>query len=70
MSGRRRTPWWVVASDIAVFNASMVAAYWLRYELEWFREISYFHTLSAYLPFALLFTVLMRRRISLVPCMG
>jgi exopolysaccharide biosynthesis polyprenyl glycosylphosphotransferase len=37
----------------------MVLAYWMRYELEWFRDISYYHTLSAYLPFALLFTVLM-----------
>jgi exopolysaccharide biosynthesis polyprenyl glycosylphosphotransferase len=37
----------------------MVMAYWVRYELEWFRDISYFHPLSAYLPFALLFTVLM-----------
>jgi exopolysaccharide biosynthesis polyprenyl glycosylphosphotransferase len=31
----------------------------MRYELEWFRDISYYHTLSAYFPFALLFTALM-----------
>jgi exopolysaccharide biosynthesis polyprenyl glycosylphosphotransferase len=37
----------------------MVLAYWMRYELEWFRDISYYHTLSAYLPFSLLFTLLM-----------
>jgi exopolysaccharide biosynthesis polyprenyl glycosylphosphotransferase len=37
----------------------MVLAYWMRYELEWFRDISYYHKLSAYLPFGLLFTVLM-----------
>ena len=59
MRGRRETPWWVIVSDIALFNASMALAYWMRYELEWFRDISYYHTLSAYLPFALLFTVLM-----------
>ncbi|MGD9001276.1 MAG: undecaprenyl-phosphate glucose phosphotransferase [Anaerolineae bacterium] len=59
MRGHRETPWWVIVSDIVLFNASMVLAYWMRYELEWFRDISYYHTLSAYLPFALFFTVLM-----------
>jgi exopolysaccharide biosynthesis polyprenyl glycosylphosphotransferase len=46
-------------TDLALFNVSMVLAYWMRYELEWFRDISYYHTLSAYLPFSLLFTLLM-----------
>ncbi len=55
----RQTPWWVFVSDIAVFNVSMVLAYLTRFELEWFRDISFHHPLSAYLPFALLFTVLM-----------
>lgn len=59
MRGRRETPWWVIASDIVLFNASIAIAYWTRYELECFREISYHHPLSAYLPFGLLFTVLM-----------
>jgi exopolysaccharide biosynthesis polyprenyl glycosylphosphotransferase len=59
MRGRPATPWWVITSDVALFNVSMVIAYWMRYELQWFRDISYYHTLSAYLPFALLFTVLM-----------
>jgi len=59
MRGRRETPWWVIASDVALVNISMVFAYWMRYELEWFRDISYYHTLSAYVPFALLFTGLM-----------
>jgi exopolysaccharide biosynthesis polyprenyl glycosylphosphotransferase len=52
-------PWWVVGSDIVLFNVSMVIAYWMRYELQWFRDISYYHAFSAYIPFALLFTVLM-----------
>lgn len=56
---RGRTPWWVVASDILIFNVSMAIAYWMRYDLEWFRDISYYHSLTAYLPFALLFTALM-----------
>ncbi|MGD8968186.1 MAG: sugar transferase [Anaerolineae bacterium] len=59
MRGGRETPWWVIVSDIALFNSSIALAYWMRYELEWFRDISYYHTLSAYFPFALLFTALM-----------
>ncbi len=59
MRSRRETPWWVIASDIVLVNISMAIAYWMRYELEWFRDISYYHGLSAYLPFALLFTGLM-----------
>jgi exopolysaccharide biosynthesis polyprenyl glycosylphosphotransferase len=59
MRGRRDTPWWIIASDVALFSGSIAIAYWTRYELEWFRDISYYHTLSAYLPFALLFTALM-----------
>jgi exopolysaccharide biosynthesis polyprenyl glycosylphosphotransferase len=59
MRSHRTTPWWVIASDVILFNVSMVIAYWMRYELEWFRDISYYHGLSAYAPFALLFTALM-----------
>jgi exopolysaccharide biosynthesis polyprenyl glycosylphosphotransferase len=59
MRGRRDTPWWVITSDVALFSGSIAIAYWTRYELEWFRDISYYHPLSAYLPFALLFTALM-----------
>jgi len=54
-----RAPWWVVVSDILLISASMVLAYWVRYELQWFRDVSYHHPLSAYIPFDLLFTVLM-----------
>jgi len=42
-----------------LISASMVLAYWVRYELQWFRDVSYHHPLSAYIPFDLLFTVLM-----------
>lgn len=59
MKARRRAPWWVVVSDIVLISASMVLAYWVRYELQWFRDVSYHHPLSAYIPFDLLFTVLM-----------
>jgi exopolysaccharide biosynthesis polyprenyl glycosylphosphotransferase len=56
---RRWAPWWVVVWDILVINASMFLGYWVRYELQWFRDISYYHPPSAYIPFALLFTALM-----------
>ena len=59
MPSRRQTPWWVIASDIALVNLSMVLAYEARFQLEWFREISFHHPFSAYIPFALLFTALM-----------
>jgi len=56
---RRRAPWWVVVSDILLISVSVLLAYWVRYELQWFRDISYHHPLSAYVPFSLLFTALM-----------
>lgn len=59
MRSRRWAPWWVVVWDILVINASMFLGYWVRYERQWFRDISYYHPSSAYIPFALLFTALM-----------
>ena len=59
MKAGRRAAWWVVVSDISLIGLSMVFAYWLRYRLQWFRDISYHHPLSAYVPFGVLFTVLM-----------
>ena len=59
MKSRSRAPWWVIVSDIVLINVSMVLAYWVRYRLQWFRDVSYHHPLSAYVPFSLLFTALM-----------
>ena len=59
MKTHRRAPWWVVFFDILLIGASMLLAYWMRYELQWFRDISYYHSLSAYVPFGLLFILLM-----------
>jgi exopolysaccharide biosynthesis polyprenyl glycosylphosphotransferase len=59
MRVRRQAPWWVVISDILLINVSMLLAHRVRYELQWFRDISYYHPLSAYVQFGLLFTVLM-----------
>jgi exopolysaccharide biosynthesis polyprenyl glycosylphosphotransferase len=46
-------------SDILLIGVSIPLAYGVRYELQWFRDISYHHSLSAYVPFGLFFTVLM-----------
>jgi exopolysaccharide biosynthesis polyprenyl glycosylphosphotransferase len=59
VKARRRAPWWVILSDILLISVSVLLAYWVRYELQWFRDISYHHSLSAYVPFSLLFTALM-----------
>ena len=59
MNPGRRAPWWVIASDVVLIGLSVVVAYWIRHELRWFRELSYDHPLSAYLPFGLVFTLLM-----------
>jgi exopolysaccharide biosynthesis polyprenyl glycosylphosphotransferase len=59
MKTGRRAPWWVIASDVVLIGLSIVIAYWIRHELRWFREISYDHPLSAYLPFGLVYTLLM-----------
>lgn len=59
MKTYHRAPWWVVVSDVLIVSVSIALAYWVRYELQWFRDISYHHPLSAYVPFGLSFTVLM-----------
>jgi len=56
---RRYAPWWIVISDVVVIVASIFLSYWVRYELQWFRDITYYHPLSAYVPVALLFALLM-----------
>ena len=59
MKANQWAPWWVVVSDVVLINASVWLGYWVRYRLQWFRDVSYDHPLSAYIPFALLFTGLM-----------
>lgn len=59
MKTRRYAPWWVVVWDTLLIGASIFLGYWMRYELQWFRDISYYHPPSAYVPFAFLFTALM-----------
>ena len=59
MRTRRQASWWVIISDILLINASMSLAYWVRYKLQWFLDINYYHPLSAYASFGFLFTALM-----------
>ncbi|MFL7794555.1 MAG: undecaprenyl-phosphate glucose phosphotransferase [Anaerolineae bacterium] len=59
MKASKRAAWWIIALDIALINASMLLAYWVRYDLQWFRDVSYFHPITAYIPFSILFTILM-----------
>jgi len=59
MKTRHGAPWWVIVSDFALINLSIFLAYWVRYELQWFRNISYHHPPSAYIFSSVLFTVLM-----------
>jgi exopolysaccharide biosynthesis polyprenyl glycosylphosphotransferase len=59
VKANKSTPWWVVVFDIVLINISMLLAYWVRYELQWFRDVSYYHPITAYIPFSILFTVLM-----------
>ncbi|MCX7682259.1 MAG: undecaprenyl-phosphate glucose phosphotransferase [Anaerolineae bacterium] len=58
MKASQRAPWWVILSDIVLINVSMTLAYWIRYTLQWFRDVSYHHPLSSYIPFYILFTAL------------
>jgi exopolysaccharide biosynthesis polyprenyl glycosylphosphotransferase len=53
-----RAPLWLVAIDVVFINVSVALAYWVRYDLQWFRDISYYHPFSAYIPFGLVMTVL------------
>jgi len=59
VKARDRAPRWVIALDIVLINASMVLSHWVRYELQWLRDVSYYHPITAYIPFSFLFTVLM-----------
>jgi exopolysaccharide biosynthesis polyprenyl glycosylphosphotransferase len=59
VKAQRQAPVWVIVSDILLIGCSIVLAYWVRYELQWFLDVSFHHPLSAYGPFSLLFIALM-----------
>jgi len=58
----RRLPAWLTGlADIALINIAFVAAYLIRYELQWFRQVDpvFANPYSAYWLFVLLFTTLL-----------
>jgi exopolysaccharide biosynthesis polyprenyl glycosylphosphotransferase len=59
VKAHHRAPWWVLVSDVLLIVGSMALAYWVRFELRWFLDISFHHPLSAYVPFGVLFALLM-----------
>ena len=59
MKSERQAPLWVIVSDVVLIAASVIIAYWVRYELQWFRDISFHHPISVYFPFVALFVTLM-----------
>jgi len=48
-------------ADVVLINLAFAAAYWVRYELQWFRAVdpAYYAPFRAYIPFALALTVLL-----------
>ena len=51
----------LVLMDILLINSAFVLAYWVRYELQWFREVdeAYYAPFQRYIPFAVVLTILL-----------
>ncbi len=56
--GKEHAPLWVICVDIAAINVAIFAAYLLRYRLQWFADVVYDAPFTAYLPFALYFSLI------------
>jgi len=58
---RRWLPWLMAGSDAVLINVAFAVAFWMRYRLQWFRAVdpAYNTTFRAYIPFAVLLTVLL-----------
>ena len=58
---RRRFARLLVVTDVFLINAAFGMAYYLRYELQWLRDLdpSTYRRFDAYLPFALILTLLL-----------
>jgi exopolysaccharide biosynthesis polyprenyl glycosylphosphotransferase len=54
-----RPLWWVIALDVLTAAVGFVAGYWMRYDLRWFRDITFDTPLSTYLPFLALYVILL-----------
>jgi exopolysaccharide biosynthesis polyprenyl glycosylphosphotransferase len=53
--------WLIAATDIVLINLALAAAYYVRYRLQWFRDVDpvFDNPFSAYLPFSILLTVVL-----------
>lgn len=56
---RQGPSWWMLLTDVVLIMASVGIAYWLRYEVQFLRDVDFDHPLSTYVPFGLLYTLLM-----------
>jgi exopolysaccharide biosynthesis polyprenyl glycosylphosphotransferase len=58
---RRRVSLIMALTDVVLVNLAFAAAYWVRYDLQWFRAVdpAYDAPFRAYIPFALVLTVLL-----------
>jgi exopolysaccharide biosynthesis polyprenyl glycosylphosphotransferase len=58
---RRLVAWITALTDIPLINLAFALAYWLRYELQWFRAVdeAYYVSYNAYVPVALGLTAIM-----------
>ena len=57
----RWAPWILAAADVILINIAFLVAYWLRYDLQWFRAVdpAFDTPPSTYAPFAFLLTALL-----------
>jgi len=58
MKSRHLASWWLIPIDVLLIELSFLLGYGMRYELQWFRDVSYYHPVKAYIPFSLLFALL------------
>ena len=58
---RRRLATVLVVMDVILINIAFGVAYYLRYELQWFRDLdpSTYRSFDAYVPFAMILTIVL-----------
>ena len=55
----RRTTCLLILSDLVLINVALAGAYWMRYEVRLFAEVGFGASLSDYIPFALILSILL-----------
>jgi exopolysaccharide biosynthesis polyprenyl glycosylphosphotransferase len=59
VQSNRRATWRLILIDLVLINFALVSAYWMRYELRWFREVGFDASLSDYALFAIILSLLL-----------